>query len=111
MKMAKYISSAMSWKQTRKLWQDNMVEIEKKMQGISRKKIEARRVNHGKTGNTAFQLDKMGREHLRRRHNLDEGSELKESLVCFSWKPSVCGGSREEGGCKDVSDERSLRPT
>lgn len=75
------------------------------MQGISRKKIEARRVNHGKTGNTALQLDKMGREHLRRRHNLDEGSEFKRELGMFQLEGKCGGGSGEEGGCKEVSDE------
>lgn len=77
---------------------------------------------------TTNQLDKMGREHLRRRKNLDEGSELKRELGMFQVEAKCAGGGggagtgrqggREqrgvgcgEGVCKEVSDERSLRPT
>lgn len=60
------------------------------MEVVSRKKIESRRVNHAKTGNTALQLDRMGKEHLRRRYSL-RALSLSESLICFSRKSNMQG--------------------
>lgn len=47
---------------------------------------------------TAIQLDKMGREHLRRRNNLDEGSELKRELGMFQVEAKFGGGRQGAEG-------------
>lgn len=51
---------------------------------------------------TAIQLDKMGREHLRRRNNLDEGSELKRELGMFQVEAKCVGREAEGRGGWDV---------